>query len=69
VTAQDRKDRVPGPAEVWGLARAETRAALAGEKVNDQGGVAAVAPAVVVAKRGAAQEDVEQTGNTNSKAF
>jgi hypothetical protein len=69
VTAQDRKDRVAGPAEVWGLARAETKAAVGVERANGPDGVAVAARAVVVAKGGAAVQDVEETGKTNSRAL
>ena len=68
MTVQARKDRVPGPAEVWGLARAETKAAVAPDKADGPNGVAAAARAEVVAK-GKAAADVEQTGKVNSRTF
>lgn len=69
MTVQGRKDRVPGPVEVWGLARAETKAAVAAEKASGPDEVAAVARAVAVAKGRVAAPDVEETGETNSRAF
>lgn len=64
--AQDREGRVRGPAEVWGLARAETKApvAVAADKANGPNRVAAAARAVVVARDRAAP-DVEVTGKTD----
>jgi hypothetical protein len=64
---QGRKDRVPEPAEVWGLARAETKAAVAAGKAEGLDAVAAAAQAVVVAKGKVAAPDVRQTARTNPK--
>ena len=69
MTAQGRKDRVPGPAEVWGLARAETKAAVAPDKADGPDGVAAAALAKAVAKGKAAVKDVEETSKTNYRTF
>jgi hypothetical protein len=69
VTVQGRKGRVPGPAEVWGLARAEAKAAVAPDKANGPDGVAAAARAEAVAKGKAAGPDAEQTGKTNHRTF
>ena len=63
MTAQGRKDRVPGPAEVWGLAKAETKAAVARDKADGPNGVAAAA--LAVAKGKAAEQGAEQTNKTN----
>ena len=67
MTVQARKDRVPGPAEVWGLAKAETRVAVAGEKANDPDGVAVVARAEAAARGKAVPPGVEEAGKTNSR--
>ncbi len=69
MTVQGRKDRVPGPAEVWGLARAETKAAVAADKADGPNGVAVAARAVVVAKGKAAGQGAEQTSKTNYRTF
>ena len=70
MTAQGRKDRVPEPAEVWGLAAAETKAAVAVGKADGPDGVAAAARAAVVARGKAAMQDVEGAAKlTNSRAF
>jgi hypothetical protein len=61
VTVQGRKDRVPGPAEVWGLARAETKAAVAPDKADGPDGVAVAALAEAVAKGKARERAAEQT--------
>lgn len=60
MTAQGHKGRVPEPAEVWGLARAETKAPVAADKANGPDGAAATVRGVVVAKGKAA--DAEETG-------
>ncbi len=61
-----RKDKVPGPAEVWGLARAEKKGAVAADKANGPDGVAAA----VVARGKAAMQDVEGAAKlTDSRAF
>ena len=62
MTAQDREGRVRGPAEVWGLARAETKA-VAADKANGPDEVAAAARDV------AAAPNVEVTGKTNLRVF
>lgn len=66
--AQDREGRVPGPAEAWGLARAETKAPVAADKANGPDVVAAAARAVIVARDRAAP-DVEVTGKTDFMVF
>lgn len=67
--AQGRKDRVPGPAEVWGLAAAETKAAVAADKADGPDGVAAAALAEAVARGKTAGQGAEQAGETDSRAF
>ncbi len=69
MTAQARKDRVPAPAEVWGLARAEAKAAVARNKADGPDGVAAAALAKAVAKGKAAGQGAEQTSKTNYRTF
>ena len=69
--AQDREGRVPGPAEAWGLARAETKAPVApvaADEADDPEVVAAAARAVIVARDRAAP-DVEVTGKTDFMVF
>ena len=67
--AQDREGRVPGPAEVRGLARAETKAAVAPDKADGPNGVGAAARAEAVAKGKAAGQGAEQTSKTNYRTF
>ena len=69
MTVQGRKDRVPGPAEVWGLVRAETKAAVAADKADGPNGVAPAARAAVVGKDRATAPDVEETSKANSRTF
>ena len=64
--AQDREDRVPVPAKVWGLARVETKAAA--DKAKGPEAVAAAERAVVVGK-GKVAPDVEVTGKTDFRVF
>ena len=69
MTVQGRKGKVRGPAEVWGLARAEAKVAVAADKADGPDGVAAAAWAVVVAKGKAVAPDVEVAGKTVFRAF
>ena len=68
MTAQGREGRVPGLAEVWGLAREETKAPVAADKANGPD-VAAAAEQAVVVTRDRAAPDVEVTGKTDFRVF
>ena len=67
--AQDREGRVAGPAEVWGLARAETKAPVAADKVNGPGAVVVAARAVDRGRGRVAPLRAEQTDEMNSRTF
>ena len=58
---------MPGPAEVWGLARAETNAVVGVDKADSLDGVVVAARAVV--KGRAALLGVAQTGEMNYSTF
>lgn len=63
MTAQDQAGRVPGPAEVRGLARVETKAPVEVDRADGPDGAAVAARVVarVRARAAAAVPDVEAT--------